>query len=40
MLKILDNFLPQEDFDKVQEALLSSTFPWYYSPTIAQHKEV
>ena len=39
MLKILDNFLPEEDFEPIQKKLLGSKFPWYYNSAIAKHKE-
>jgi hypothetical protein len=29
MIEIIDNFLPEEDFKKLQEFVLSSYFPWY-----------
>jgi len=33
-MKIEDNFLKQEEFDKIQNLLMGDTFPWYYNPTI------
>ena len=30
-MKIVDNFLPIEQFNKIQSTLLSTTFPWYWN---------
>lgn len=30
MIKVIDNFLPKEDFIKIKDLLLSTTFPWYH----------
>jgi hypothetical protein len=32
--KIIDNFLPEEDFKLLQSTMLSTIFPWYYTNTI------
>ena len=32
-MKIIDNFLDEESFKKLQSTLLSDTFPWFYNPS-------
>jgi hypothetical protein len=32
---IKDNFLPEDDFKKFQEKVLSGDFPWYYTPHVS-----
>jgi hypothetical protein len=34
-MEIIDNFIPDDEFAKLQEVLLGSDFPWYYNPYIA-----
>lgn len=38
--KVIDNFLPKENFIKVKELLLGITFPWFYYPNISQVEKV
>jgi hypothetical protein len=33
--KVIDNFLPKENFLKIKENLLGKNFPWYYFPDIS-----
>lgn len=33
MITIYDNFLPQEDFNRIQETMLGGDFPWFFSKT-------
>jgi hypothetical protein len=33
-MKVIDNFLPKEDFLKIQNLLMSWDFPWYYQSKI------
>jgi len=37
-MKIIDDFLPKEEFKNLQNFLLSDTFPWFYNSTVV-HKE-
>ncbi len=30
-MKVVDNFLPKDEFDMIREHLESSTFPWYWN---------
>jgi len=30
-IKIIDNFLPEDDFKEIQENILSPFFPWYFN---------
>ena len=30
MITVIDDFLPREDFEKLQELVMSREFPWYY----------
>ncbi len=38
--KIIDNFLPKENFIKIKELLLGNTFPWFYFPNISNLEKV
>jgi len=29
-MKIIDNFLEKEDFEKIQQTMMGMDFPWYY----------
>jgi hypothetical protein len=33
--KIIDNFLPKENFIKIKEVLMGKDFPWFYFPDIS-----
>ena len=33
---VIDDFLPQEDFKKIQSTLLGDDFPWYYTNTTSR----
>jgi hypothetical protein len=33
--KVIDNFLPKENFVKIKELLLGNAFPWFYFPNIS-----
>ena len=37
--KLIDNFLPKENFLVIKEMLLGNYFPWYYYPNIVDLKE-
>ena len=34
-MKIIDNFLLDDDFKKIQEIFMSSNFPYYFNSTVA-----
>jgi|TARA_R110000796_G_scaffold1753_3_gene7180 hypothetical protein len=34
-MKIIDNFLPEEEFKQIQAALLSNNFPYYFNGFVA-----
>jgi len=38
-MKIIDNFLPEEDFKLIQQFFLSENFTWYLNDSIAKHKQ-
>ena len=38
--KIVDNFLPKENFIKIKELLLGNTFPWFYFPNISDLEKI
>jgi hypothetical protein len=38
--KIVDNFLPKENFLRIKELLLGNGFPWYYYPNISQIEKI
>ena len=31
-VKVIDDFLPEEEFNTIQNAMMSSYFKWYYNP--------
>jgi hypothetical protein len=33
--KIIDNYLPKEEFEKIRDIIMSAEFPWYYAPNVA-----
>jgi len=37
--KVIDNFLPKENFLKIKNVLMGKEFPWFYLPDIS-HKDV
>ena len=37
-MKIIDDFLPQHDFELVRDYLLNDSFTWYLNDSIAKHK--
>ena len=39
MIKVLDNFLTEDDFKPIQEKILGSKFEWCYNSSIANQKE-
>ena len=38
-MKIIDNFLPQAEFTKLQKLFLGPDLPWYYSRSIAKFQQ-
>ena len=38
-MRVVDNFLPIEQFNKIQSTLLSDCFPWYWNDTIVNSSE-
>jgi hypothetical protein len=36
--EIIDNFLPQEDFKKLKDTMMSEDFEWYYNESVADEK--
>lgn len=39
MHKIIDNSLPQEDFENIKNFVLNSNFPWNLTPVVTNEKE-
>ena len=39
MVKVIDNFLPENVFRQVQQTLMSDGFPWYFNDGIIYHGE-
>ena len=39
MYKILDNALPQEEFENIKNFMLNSSFPWKLSSVFRNEKE-
>ena len=38
--KIIDNALPQEEFEEIKNNILSNDFPWNLTPAVTNEKEV
>jgi hypothetical protein len=38
--KVIDNFLPKENFLIIKETLLKNNFPWYYYPNISNKNKI
>jgi hypothetical protein len=38
-MKIIDNFLTEDDFKNLQSYIMSVEFPWYWSPGVSVHPE-
>ena len=34
LMKVINNFLPEDTFKKLQDKLTSPFFPWYYNPIV------
>ena len=39
MIKVIDNFLPNDEFEKVCDVILTGDFPWHFEPKITLKKE-
>ena len=39
MIEVVDNFLPKEDFQAIQQQICSDSFPWYYNDRISSPKD-
>ena len=39
MIKVIDNFLDTEDFNKIKGKMLGPTFPWYYTEGVIGETE-
>lgn len=37
--EVIDNYLPQEEFEKIKSVMISKDFPWFYSSTVTYHEE-
>lgn len=35
---VVNNFLPEEQFQAIKKVILGSSIPWYYSPYVASHR--
>ena len=38
-MKVIDDFLPQQDFDIIQQYFFDPTFVWYFNDSIAKYKQ-
>lgn len=36
MITVLDDFLPEDEFEKLQTTMLGPDFPWYFMPTVSR----
>lgn len=37
--KIIDNFLPQVEFNSIRDVMMGDNFPWYFQPFVAENTE-
>ena len=37
--EVIDNYLPQEQFENIRDIMMGSNFPWYYNPNVAHENE-
>ena len=37
---IIDDFVPQEEFKAIQNAMMGNTFPWYWNPNITYEDSI
>jgi hypothetical protein len=40
MYKVIDNFLPKEEFNDIKNIIMGSNFPWFYNSCVATKKDV
>jgi hypothetical protein len=40
IFKIIDDFLPEEDFKSIRDIMLSPSMPWYYTPKVNDEYDV
>ena len=38
-IQVKDNFLPQQEFNKIKEIVMGDNFPWYYNDFISNPKD-
>tara|TARA_B100001059_G_C17806275_1_gene569344 strand:- start:1460 stop:1939 length:480 start_codon:yes stop_codon:yes gene_type:complete len=38
-MKVIENFLPDELFEKIQTLMMGSKFDWHYAPGVATHDD-
>jgi hypothetical protein len=38
--EIIDNFLPQEEFEKIRDVMMSADFPWFYNPCVTHSNKL
>ena len=38
-MKIIDNFLPKEEFKKIQDTMLSNSFAYYFNGFVANEED-
>jgi hypothetical protein len=37
--EVIDNYLPQEQFESIRDIMMGLNFPWYYNPNVANKNE-
>jgi len=40
MYEIIDNFLPEEEFNIIKTTLMGDNFPWFYSSAVAYKEDI
>ena len=38
-INVIDNFLPQDQFNHIQDLLMGPWFPWYYNKSIVDYDD-
>lgn len=39
-IRVVDNFLPKEEFDQLQSVMTSAFFPWYFTPYVVYNSDL
>jgi hypothetical protein len=40
MYEVIDNFLPEEEFNNIKNIVMGNNFPWYYNSSVADDTDI